>query len=72
VELGSPFTSKSQPGQVPLYRTRQGLMPPGQIRTRWFQASFLGNPWREIRMAWCQPTQMGVKETSRLRLRFEA
>jgi hypothetical protein len=22
-------------------------MPPGQIQTRWFQASFLGNPWRE-------------------------
>jgi hypothetical protein len=31
------------------HRTRQGLMPPcpGQIQTRWFQASFLGNPWRE-------------------------
>jgi hypothetical protein len=22
-------------------------MPPSQIQTRWFQACFLGNPWRE-------------------------
>jgi hypothetical protein len=24
-------------------------MPPGQIQTRWFQASFPGNPWLENR-----------------------
>jgi hypothetical protein len=28
VELGSPFRGESQPGQVPLHSTRQGLMPP--------------------------------------------
>jgi hypothetical protein len=27
VELGSPFGGESQPGQVPLYRIRQGLVP---------------------------------------------
>jgi hypothetical protein len=49
VEPRSPFMGESQPGQVPLYRTRQRPMtlPPSQIWTRWFDASFPGNPWRE-------------------------
>jgi hypothetical protein len=47
VEPRSLFTGESQPGQVTLHRTRQWPMLPSQIRSRWFQASFLGNPWRE-------------------------
>jgi hypothetical protein len=37
---------ESQQGQVPLHRTRQGLMPPRQILAMWFQVAFLGNPYR--------------------------
>jgi hypothetical protein len=44
VVSGSTFMGESQPGQVPLHRTRHGLMPPGQIETGWFQVSFLSNP----------------------------
>jgi hypothetical protein len=48
VEPGSPFVGESQPGQVPLHGTKQGPMPStSQIRTRWFHASFSGNPWWE-------------------------
>jgi hypothetical protein len=47
VEPRSPFRGESQPGQVPLHRTRQGLVTLGQIRIRWFHASFLDNPSRK-------------------------
>jgi hypothetical protein len=32
VEPGSPFGGESQPGQVPLHRIKQGLMPPSPIK----------------------------------------
>jgi hypothetical protein len=40
------FWCERQPEQVPLHKTKQGLMPPppDQIRSRWFHASFLDNP----------------------------
>jgi hypothetical protein len=34
VEHGSPFEGESQPGQVPLHRIGQGLMPPPLIKSR--------------------------------------
>jgi hypothetical protein len=75
VEPGSPFGGERQPGQVPLNRTRHGLVPPpppSQTRTWWLQASFPGNPWQE-NLDDSVPTHMeGMKGTSQMGIRYEA
>jgi hypothetical protein len=63
VEPGSPFGVESQPGQVPLHRIRQELMPPlDQIWVMWFHASFLGNPCGKLRRLDASPQEWASRK----------
>jgi hypothetical protein len=59
---------------VPLHSTRQGLMPPPHIKSGpgSFKRLFWVIPCGKTQMARCQPTQMGMTETSRSGLRYKA
>jgi hypothetical protein len=56
---------------MPLHRIKQGLMPPHQIRDRWFDASFPGNLVENPNSSMRAHTK-GVKKTFRSGLRYEA
>jgi hypothetical protein len=46
VEPGSPFMGVSQPGQLTLHRTRQGLMPPRPNLDQVVSSVYTSNPWQ--------------------------